>query len=262
MNTNIQKSESISNLIQALIKASAKIKNPEKDSINPHHGNKFASLGSFIQATKPHLLSEGLVLIQGISGSGSMIGVDTMLAHSSGEFISISVLAECYVMKKEKGSEIAHKMPGDGQAIGSLTTYLRRYSYASLLNLVGEEDDDAEMDRASRHGSASDVGSSPTSSSSSPAKPRAEARASTQADGDPGSAEIMFGKHKGKTLAEVWTSEPAYIEWLAEKRELKPGPDGKPWRNDLIFTEKAKAFLASKRSAQAEPIQAPDDVPF
>lgn len=229
MNTNIQKSESISNLIQALIIASGKIRNPEKDSINPHHGNKFASLASFIQATKAPLLSEGLVIIQGISGSGDKIGVDTMIAHKSGEFISISVQADCQIVRKDKESGQMIKMPGDGQAIGSLTTYLRRYSYASLLNLVGEEDDDAERDRASK-GSASELGSSPTSPS--PAKPRTEAKpSSTQADGDPGSAQVMFGKHKGKTLAEVFSEDPNYIEWLAEKRELKNGPDGKPSSN-------------------------------
>ncbi|CAB4147970.1 Essential recombination function protein [uncultured Caudovirales phage] len=260
MNNTIHKSESISNLIPALLKAQNKIENPTKDSFNPHHKSKFASLHSYIEATKRPLMEQGLVIIQGINGSGLNVGVDTMLAHSSGEWLSFSVQAECFTTRKDASGKI-EKLPGDGQAIGSLTTYLRRYGIASLLNLVGEEDDDAEADRSIRDHSPSQA---PARSAPSPAPAikSPQSQSQTAQSGDPGSAVVMFGKHKGKTLSELGSDQEGrnYIDWLANKRELKNAPDGKPYRNDVIFTEQCRAFLASMNSTPE--IEPSDDVPF
>ena len=260
MNNTIQKSESISNLIPALLKAQTKIENPTKDSFNPHHKSKFASLHSYIEATKRPLMEHGLVIIQGINGSGLNVGVDTMLAHSSGEWLSFSVQAECFTTRKDASGKI-EKLPGDGQAIGSLTTYLRRYGIASLLNLVGEEDDDAEADRSIRDHSPAPA---PARSAPSPAPAikSPQSQSQTAQSGDPGIAVVMFGKHKGKTLAELGSDQEGrnYIDWLANKRELKNAPDGKPYRNDVIFTEQCRAFLASMNSTPE--IEPSDDVPF
>lgn len=261
MNNTIQKSESISNLITALLKAQTKIENPSKDSFNPHHKSKFASLHSYIEATKRPLMEQGLVIVQGINGSGLNVGVDTMLAHSSGEWLSFSVQAECFTTRKDASGKI-EKLPGDGQAIGSLTTYLRRYGIASLLNLVGE-DDDGEADRQIREpgSSPAPVYSKPSPSPAPAIKPP-QSQSQTAQSGDPGSALVMFGKHKGKTLSELGSDKDGlnYIDWLANKRELKNAPDGKPYRNDVIFSEQCKAYLASMNSTPE--IEPSDDVPF
>jgi hypothetical protein len=262
MNHTIHKSESISNLIPALLKAQTKIENPSKDSFNPHHKSKFASLHSYIEATKRPLMEQGLVIIQGINGSGLNVGVDTMLAHASGEWISFSVQAECFTTRKDASGKI-EKLPGDGQAIGSLTTYLRRYGIASLLNLVGEEDDDSEAERAHRDPSPSPaLAYSKPSPSPAPAVKSPQSQSQGAPSGDPGSAVVMFGKHKGKTLSELGSDQEGrnYIDWLANKRELKNAPDGKPYRNDVIFTEQCRAFLASMNSTPE--IEPSDDVPF
>lgn len=256
MTYQIQKSETIGKLIASLIKASYEISNPAKDSFNPHHGSKFASLGNYIESVKRPLLNHGLVIIQGITGSQTEAGVDTLLAHESGEWISFSARAECFTIRKDKSSGAIEKLPGDGQAIGSLTTYLRRYSISALLCLVGESDDDGEADRSARDAGEVQF-AKPQIHTSAPA-PKASPAPSGSSDAS-GSAMVEFGKHKGKSIAEVFASDPEYISWLAHKRELKNAPDGKPYRKDVAFTEACRSFLASKGSST--PV-GDDDVPY
>lgn len=255
--SNIQKSETIANLIASLIRASAEISNPSKDSFNPHHGSKFASLGNYIDSVKRPLLKHGLIIIQGINGSDTQVGVDTMLAHESGEWISFSVRSECFIIRKDKATGATEKLPGDGQAIGSLTTYLRRYAISALLCLVGEDDDDAEANRIARQGHTEEKSVPFTPKTSSPA-PKASPAPSASGDAS-GSAMVEFGKHKGKSISEVHAEDPEYISWLAYKRELKNAPDGKPYRKDVAFTEACRSFLASKGAST--PV-AEDDVPY
>lgn len=259
MNTQTNKSESIANLVVALIKAQAVISNPRKDAYNPHHNSKFASLGNYIEATKKPLLDHGLILIQGLTGSGKLVGVDTTLAHTSGEWISFSCSVECVELRKDKATGQINQFPGDGQTVGSLTTYLRRYSIASILNLTGD-DDDGEADRVARSDASHDhqVASVPTYSAPKPTPAPASSRASAPASGSPGSGVVEFGKHKGKSIAQVFADDPEYISWLAHKRELKNAPDGKPYRKDVAFTEECRAFLSSQSSQS----QTSDEVPF
>jgi CHASE2 domain-containing sensor protein len=54
-------------------------------------------------------------------------GVETILMHSSGEWISNTLLLAC---KKQ-----------DPQAMGSAITYARRYAYQSVLGIPSEDDD-------------------------------------------------------------------------------------------------------------------------
>lgn len=67
---------------------------------------------------------------------------------------------------------------------------------------------------------------------------------------------MNFGKHKGKTLGEVFASDPEWVAWAA-KRELKNAPDGKPYRSDIQFTEACLALLGTVAKPQTS-----DDVPF
>jgi hypothetical protein len=57
--------------------------------------------------------------------------------------------------------------------------------------------------------------------------------------GEPRDMELKFGKHKGSTLRQVAAFGDKgldYLEWLS-RQELKPGADGKPYKNDIIRNE-------------------------
>ena len=118
-------SESTKNVSAALVAAQRKMKHATKDSNNTHFRNDYASLESVIDATKPALVENGLILIQGMSEDGA--NLVTRLQHSSGEFL------ESYtpiVLSKN-----------DMQGLGSAITYARRYASAAMLNISQADDD-------------------------------------------------------------------------------------------------------------------------
>jgi hypothetical protein len=120
-------SESITSIAVALHKFHGLMGKVGKDAVNPHFKNKYASLSNIIEATTPHLNAVGLSIIQLPCESG----LETMLLHTSGEYISSVSLTPC-------------KDVSNPQALGSALTYAKRYSYAGALNLNIDEDDDAQ----------------------------------------------------------------------------------------------------------------------
>jgi len=74
---------------------------------------------------------------------------------------------------------------------------------------------------------------------------------------------LNFGKHKGSTLREIAQFPSGkgldYLDWLS-KQELKPGKDGKPYKNDIIRNEIIREILLE---ADAVTKENPDDqIPF
>ena len=74
---------------------------------------------------------------------------------------------------------------------------------------------------------------------------------------------LNFGKHKGSTLREIAAFPSGkgldYLDWLS-KQELKPGKDGKPFKNDIIRNEIIREILLE---ADAVTKENPDDqIPF
>lgn len=122
------KSESIKELANALTKAQAEMKNPAFDASNPHFRSKYASLAAVRDAVIPVLSKHGLALTQFPLFENGQAGCETMLMHSSGEFISERLLLP------------VDKLTAHG--IGSAQTYSRRYSIMAFACVVGDEDDD------------------------------------------------------------------------------------------------------------------------
>jgi hypothetical protein len=134
-------SASIGQLAKALATANTHITNPKLDSVNPHFRNRYASLGAILNAVRIPLASNGIALVQTVNTDNNMVAVETTLLHVSGEWMAETV-----------------SMPfpdrGTVQQLGSLVTYLRRYSAAAMCGIVGEEDDDGEQDRQAPRESA------------------------------------------------------------------------------------------------------------
>lgn len=118
------KSEQINELVSALIKAQAEIKQPKKNSVNPHFKNKFADLGECMDAVREPLNKHGLVVMQLVTGPD----LHTTLMHTSGQFITST-----YPLNP------AQQTP---QGVGSAITYARRYALCAMLGLVADADDD------------------------------------------------------------------------------------------------------------------------
>jgi hypothetical protein len=88
-------------------------------------------LNDLLTEYRPLLSKHGLVVTQFPSGNGS-VGVTTILAHESGEFISDTVTLPI----KEAAKNIA-------QEAGADITYLRRYAFSAVTGIASEDDNDA-----------------------------------------------------------------------------------------------------------------------
>lgn len=126
----MRKSENINELAAALAKAQGAMKPAQFNKINPHFKSRFADLNSCMEACKQPLAENGLCIMQlpeQIEGKDVLV---TMLAHSSGQWITSE-----YPL-------LAARM--DSQGFGSAMTYAKRYSLCALLGIVADEDDDGE----------------------------------------------------------------------------------------------------------------------
>jgi hypothetical protein len=133
----MQRSETITNIAPALTKAQAAVKPAAKDSLNPHFRSRYADLGAVWDACRDALAANELSVLQlPTAAEPGYCGLETILLHTSGEFISST--AQIPLGKNEP------------QGYGSALTYLRRYSLASLLGIVADDDDDASAAQPQR----------------------------------------------------------------------------------------------------------------
>lgn len=128
----MNKSETITHLATALAKSQAEMPVAVFDATNPFLKSKYASLGAVIQASRPILAKHKLSLVQFPISDSTCIGVESVLTHESGEFLSERILIP---LTEEKGKSKI-------QCAGSTLTYLRRYSWASILGMYADEDND------------------------------------------------------------------------------------------------------------------------
>lgn len=160
------RSESLTHLATALAKAQAEMPVAVFDATNPFLKSKYATLGSVIQASRPILAKHKLSLVQfPIShphpacghplpsdgrGDGAhgvtrptveLVGVESILTHESGEFVAERILIP---LTEEKGKSKV-------QSAGSTLTYLRRYSWASILGMYSDEDSDGAVAPPGHH---------------------------------------------------------------------------------------------------------------
>ena len=124
----MNKSEQINEIASALAKAQSQLRNPAFDSNNPHFKSKYASLASVRDTVIPVLSEHGLSVVQMPVTADGKAGCETMLMHSSGQFLS-----ECLLITVDKSN--AH-------GVGSAITYARRFSLMAFAGVVGDDDDD------------------------------------------------------------------------------------------------------------------------
>lgn len=125
-------SQSLDKLYAALAKAQLEMLPAKTGSSNPYFKSKYADLASIVKASRKALATNGLAVIQRIVRNGSAgMTLLTRLCHASGQWIESSMTV--------------NPPKQDIQSLGSYLTYLRRYTYSSIVGVVSsEEDDDAE----------------------------------------------------------------------------------------------------------------------
>jgi len=133
----MNKSESIGELSKALAKAQSQftpVKRGTKVDFTTKAGAKikynYAPLSDVIESCIKALNDNELVIVQPTKVEDNNIIVETMLIHSSGEWLS--------------GELCIRPSDHNPQSEGSALTYARRYSLSALLSIAADEDDDGE----------------------------------------------------------------------------------------------------------------------
>ena len=129
----MERSESIELLAEALVGAQAEMPKVVFDS--EAYRYRYASLGAVIDVVKPILSKWGLAVSMPVFSEGNAIGIEAVLMHKSGQYISTKAS-----LRVEESEDM--KRPA-AQFAGSNITYLRRYALSSLLGLYSDEDNDA-----------------------------------------------------------------------------------------------------------------------
>jgi len=120
-------SDPANEIFGALAKAQAGIKNAIRESTNPHFRSRYADLASVKEACWESLTAAGIAVVQMPINDGPNIGVVTLFAHGSGQWIEGTV----YVAPTKY----------DAQGVGSVITYLRRYALAAMAGVAPDDDD-------------------------------------------------------------------------------------------------------------------------
>lgn len=124
----MERSESIAALAAALAKAQGLIQGAIKDTDNPFFKSKYADLASVKDAVQMPLSSNALSYVQVVHNPDHGVGVETILMHASGEWLSGGVV-------------FVPVVKADAQGYGSALTYARRYSLAAITGVAPEDDD-------------------------------------------------------------------------------------------------------------------------
>lgn len=114
-------------LIKAFVAAQSEMDAVYKNATNPAFKSKYADLASVMEAVMPALSKNGLALMQSASFEDDVVSVETMILHTSGGSAS-TVLS-------------AKPQNATPQGIGSVQTYLRRYSLMAITGVAPEDDD-------------------------------------------------------------------------------------------------------------------------
>ena len=140
----MERSEQIGDLAAALAKARAAFRPIGKDKtakINSTKGSfsySYADLATVVDATASALAANGIAVLQPASLENGQVIVTTLLAHSSGQWVS------------ERMSWPV--VSSDNRSIGSGITYARRHSLLAMVAAAAsDEDDDGEVSRGGDH---------------------------------------------------------------------------------------------------------------
>lgn len=138
----METSENINEIVKALSVFQANVGNIAKDKKGYNY--KYADISAVLKEVRPVLSKNEMCISQFTETNDKVINgvvmeyvtVTTLLAHSKGQWFKSSIKA-CVNSNQGKMANI--------QAIGSITTYLRRYSLSSMLGIATDDDTDGAI---------------------------------------------------------------------------------------------------------------------
>lgn len=186
----MNRSESISKIAAAIVKAQSIMGNAIKDAKNPFFKSSYANLNAVREAVLPAMNANGISVLQPTIQIDGKSFVETVLLHESGEFISS--LTEVVVSKAN-----------DAQQQGSGISYARRYGLQSLAN-IGADDDDGET-AVGRGSSKNSTSSTQTTISAN----NVDKLEQTAVQSAPAASRGSFRKNAAKEIATVAATIPS-----------------------------------------------------
>ena len=130
----MQHSENVNELFTALAKAQGTMRAAKKSGKNPRLGNGYATLDDIIETIRKPLSSNGLAYMQLFNDGENYPILETILTHSSGQWIVSSM--PMAIMSPQNKAVTAI------QALGSTLTYMKRYALSAMLGVSSDPDDD------------------------------------------------------------------------------------------------------------------------
>lgn len=133
----MKRSDQVDQLATALAKAQGQFESVERNrevkvTMRENKGKYtfwYCTLDAIVDVIRKPLADNGLCYAQGVNGSENGTVVETMLMHSSGQWLE---------------TQTPVRLEGQtAQSLGSGITYAKRYALTALLGIVAEEDDDA-----------------------------------------------------------------------------------------------------------------------
>jgi hypothetical protein len=136
--TSQSRSRELDKLAAALAKAQGEIEGAIKDKSNPAFRSKYADLGAVWDAIREPFSKNGLSVVQFPRRDGNSVEVETILLHSSGQWMS--------------GTFSVPTAKQDAHGFGSATTYARRFSLSAVCGVAPVDDDgNAAAGKANTH---------------------------------------------------------------------------------------------------------------
>lgn len=113
---------------KALVTAQKQMKPAAKDGVNPHFKSRFATMENIWEASNDALVANGLSIIQLPTQYMGVPGLNTMLLHSSGQYVT-----GFFPFPKN--------VKEDPQGYAAALTYYRRCCRAAITGVIIEDDD-------------------------------------------------------------------------------------------------------------------------
>ena len=242
----MNKSETIKELATALCKAQGEMKFAVKDAANPFFKSRYADLASVIEAVKLPFANNGISFVQGTDFEDTAVIIETMLMHSSGEWLSSRLKMQ--------------PVKNDPQSVGSAITYGKRYGLQAIAGVPSDDDDG----NAATHQAA--PAAKPAPAKPMPAKVKESAaalkpHAKGTISGDPSEGDLSgiaepppaADKPDGATLGQVINAFATKLNMTAPMIEKEYNKPMSEWTNaDVAEARELFKHLLAERKAMAD----------
>lgn len=228
----MEMSESTTALFKALNEIQKKDLTVVKDRVNPITQSKYATLDAILKMLLPLTSAQGLAVSQYPVTSNGMMGVQTLITHTSGEWVKY----DPYFIAIG-----ANKRMSQAQEGGSALTYAKRYQLTAIFAISADEDNDGNQQQPVQ-------------------QPRQQATRQQQKK-QPANAELVAVKEKanehykslvaliGKEQADIAYKKAAGNAGVTDKRKAKVD-DWKVIANNLM-TSLMEAQDAQRKAGEA-----------